>query len=189
MKNALILHGTDGSSRGHWFPWLKSQLEAEGYRVWVPDLPGADRPNAKRYTEFLMSNNDWQFNDQRVIIGHSSGAVEILNLLQALPEGTKIRLGILVGSFSSDLAKQPEWNTLTGLFETTFDFELIKNRAEKLVFFHSDNDPYCPIEQAKYLADQTSSEFIILPGKGHFSSESNPPVMELPEILPLINAD
>jgi uncharacterized protein len=75
-KNALILHGTDATPQDNWFPWLKSHLEAEGYRVWVPQLPGADQPNAKRYTEFLLANPDWDFNDQSIIIGHSSGSIE-----------------------------------------------------------------------------------------------------------------
>ena len=31
MKNALILHGTQGNSGENWFPWLKKKLEEKGY--------------------------------------------------------------------------------------------------------------------------------------------------------------
>ena len=85
MKNALILHGTTGNSKENWFPWLKNKLENKGFRVWLPDLPGADLPSLKRYNNFLLDNKEWEFNSESVIIGHSSGAIAILALLDKLP--------------------------------------------------------------------------------------------------------
>lgn len=85
MKNALILHDTGNDHTGNWFPWLKTQLKNKGYKVWVPDLPDADTPSTKRYNKFLLEENDWEFNDESLIIGRSSGAVAILGLLQELP--------------------------------------------------------------------------------------------------------
>ena len=164
MKNALILHGTKGSSTGNWFQWLKGKLEEKGYTVWVPDLPGAEAPNVKRYNEFLLSG-DFVFNEETLVIGHSSGAVEILGLLQALPKTTKIRAAILVGAFMDNLGEE----NLNGLFEEPFDFETIETHADKFIFIHSDDDPFCPVEGAKYLADMLDAEFILKSGQKHFS--------------------
>ena len=46
--------------------------------------------------------------------------------------------------------------------------------AGKFTFIHSDNDPYCPLEHAKYLAEKLSGELIIRQGQGHFSTTTNP---------------
>jgi predicted alpha/beta hydrolase family esterase len=103
MKNALILHGTDSNSSANWFPWLKTELEAEGYAVWVPDLPHAEKPNIERYNKFLLSHTNWIFSEESIVIGHSSGAVAILGLLQSLPETVVVEKCFLVGSFKDDL--------------------------------------------------------------------------------------
>jgi len=83
MKNALILHGTDFRKEqkqklNNWFPWLKAELEKLGFEVWVPELPEAWQPNLKRYWNFLKGFN---FNEETVIIGHSSGAAMVFGLL------------------------------------------------------------------------------------------------------------
>jgi predicted alpha/beta hydrolase family esterase len=175
VKNALILHGTDANSSANWFPWLKRELEQLEYKVWVPDLPHAEKPNIERYNSFLLSKKDWVFDSDSVIIGHSSGAVEILGLLQALPEKSIVNKCILVGSFRDDLG----WDSLKELFIKPFDFEKIKGHARKFIFIHSDNDPYCPLEHAEYLSHKLNGKLILIKGRGHFSGEN----VEIPEIL------
>lgn len=165
MKNALILHGTNGNSQENWFPWLNQELESRGYKIWVPDLPDADKPNIQRYNQFLLSNKDWSFNEETVLIGHSSGAVAILGLLQALPENVVINACYLVGSFKDDLG----WDALKELFVEPFDFDVIKKKFRLFYFIHSDNDPYCPLSHAEYLHDKIGGDLIILPGQKHFS--------------------
>lgn len=182
MKKALILHGTGSSSQGNWFPWLKQQLQEKGWEVWVPDLPQADTPNISRYNQFIFSNKDWIFDKDTILVGHSSGSVAILGLLQHLPEGTKVGKCYLVGAFKDDL----EWESLKELFQDEFDFDLIKSRAEKFVFIHSDNDPHCPLEGAKYLAEKLDGALIIKPNQGHFNTASNPSYTKFPFLLELI---
>lgn len=179
MKNALILHGTDANSKSHWFSWLKGELEKNGYEVWLPDLPGADKPNIEKYNQFILGNKDFEFNSETIIIGHSSGAVAILGLLEALPEDIQVDTCYLIASFKDDLG----WDVLKGLFVKPFDFDVIKRKAKKFVFFHSDDDPYCPLEHAEYLSSKVSGELVVINGQGHFNLEKSPKYTKFPELL------
>ncbi|MBT3249620.1 MAG: hypothetical protein HN846_00700 [Candidatus Pacebacteria bacterium] len=164
MKSALILHGTSDNPNKNWLPWLKTELEQRDYKTWVPQLPGADKPNIERYNDFIFSS-DWKLDEQSVLIGHSSGAVAILGLLQALPTETKVDTCILVGVFKDTLG----WDSLDGLFETPFDWDYIKTKAKRLIFIHSDDDSYCPLEHAQYISGKLDGELIIRSGQKHFS--------------------
>jgi hypothetical protein len=182
MKNALILHGTGNNSSGNWFPWLKEELEKRGYEVWSPDLPRADKPNSKRYNGYILGNSRWKFNEKSVIIGHSSGAVAVLGLLQHLPENSVVNTCILVSSFKDNLGSKD----LDGLFEEPFDFKEIKKHAKHFIFIHSDNDPYCPLDHAKYLAKKTGGKLIVKKGQGHFNLETGEKYKQFPLILELL---
>ena len=81
MKNAIIIHGNDNTPEGNWFRWLEAELQKIGYEVWLPQMPDSHLPNADRYNKLLLSH-DFNFNSESILIGHSSGAVAILHLLQ-----------------------------------------------------------------------------------------------------------
>ena len=168
MKRAVILHGTDGHPKHHWMPWLKGKLEAEGYEVWVPELPGNHTPNRQVYNDFLFSQG-WDFEDN-IVVGHSAGAVSVLNLLmdERCPH---IKLGVMVGAWAGGRPKLHfEPGQFSKLFpEDGFDFELIKSKADHLAFLHSDDDPYCPLEQAQFLAHELDAPITVLHGAGHVS--------------------
>lgn len=175
MKKAILLHGTSSSSTSNWLPWLKLELEKAGWEVWTPNLPDADNPSIKRYNDYLLSK-DWVFDKNTIIIGHSSGAVATLGLLQALPSDTIIKQCILIGSFKDDLG----WTNLGGLFEEPLDFDVIKKHCANFLLIHSDNDPYCPLEHAQYLAKKLNGALRIEPGQKHFSEETDPKYTTFP---------
>jgi predicted alpha/beta hydrolase family esterase len=168
MKNALIVHGTEGYPTENWFDWLRQELENEGWKIWVPQLPESDKPDVGRYNKFLFSNKDWKFDSESIIVGHSSGAVATLGILQDLPEGIQIDTAYFIGIFKD--AKG--WDSLEGLFARPFDFEKIKKSAKRFIFIHSDDDPYCPKEDAQYFAEKLGGELIVQKGQKHFSIET-----------------
>lgn len=183
MTKFLILHGTDGSPQSNWFMWLKGVLIGKGYEVWLPQLPNSDKPNTATYNDFLLSNTKFVYDKDTIIIGHSSGAVEILSLLQHFPADSTIKAAILVSAFKDNL----DWDVLNGLFNEPFDFDLIKKHCSSFTFVHSDNDPYVSIDQAKYLAQQTGGKLITFDGQGHFNTELEPQYKQFPQLLAIID--
>lgn len=178
MKNVLILHGTDGNSQENWFPWLKDQLEKKNYRVWVPDLPGADKPNIDRYNQFIFPK--WQFDEESVVVGHSSGAVATLGLLQELPDNAVINKAILVAGFIDDL----DYDPVKEMFKKPFNWEKIKKQAKEFVFINSDNDPFVPSHHGLALKEKLGGELVIISGQKHFSvATMGEKYREFPEIL------
>ncbi len=183
MKNTLILHGTGGNPKENWFDWLRLELEKQNHKVWVPQLPNSEEPNIERYNKFILNNKDWEFNSESILVGHSSGAVEILGLLEALPEGTVLDTCYLVGVFENDLG----WNALNGLFREPFNFKTIKNKSKRFILIHSDNDPYIPLEQAKNIREKLDGVLILLRGQKHFSvSTAGNKYKRFPFLLDLI---
>lgn len=183
MKKAIILHGTDSNHTENWFPWLKNELELRGFSLWSPDLPQADKPSIKRYNKLLLDKSKWEFDQDTILVGHSSGSVAILGLLQQLPSDVTVDTCYLIGSFKDNLG----WESLSDLFEDPFDFDLIKTKARQFIFIHSDNDPYCPLEHAEFLSEKLGGSLIKKKGQKHFSvGTMGNQYREFPDLLKLI---
>ncbi len=179
MKNAVIFHGTSASPKSNWFEWLKEHLEANSYDpVWLPQLPNADTPDMATYKEFIFDSG-FNFNEETLAIGHSSGAVTVLSVLEALPEGVRIDTAVMVGVYRPEIKhfSSPE----------ALDISKIKGKAKRFVFLHSDNDPYCPLEHAEYFAKELGGELVVIPGQDHFSASINPKHTTLPELIGILN--
>jgi len=162
--------------------WLKGVLIGKGHEVWLPQLPDCDTPSTITYNKFLLSNPHFKIDEDTVLIGHSSGAVAILNLLQNLPRDVTIQSAVLVSAFRDDLGM----NSLDGLFVEPLDFDKIKQSCSDFTFIQSNDDPYCPLEHAEYLAAKTDGELILFEDQGHFNTERGPQYKQFPELLQFI---
>lgn len=182
MKKAVLLHGTDGTPNDHWFPWLKKELEENGYEVYAPTLPENHTPNRDIYEEFLKKSG-WDFSDN-LLIGHSSGTTTILNLLMAdwFP---KVKASILVGTFLNEkLLNEQEWYTpgqFDSLFVQEFNVEKIKSKCPEFIFVHGDNDHACDYDDAKEFCQKLDGDFITIKNGAHLSGSSG--ITEIPEIV------
>lgn len=160
-------------------------MKNAGYDVWLPQLPNSATPNTETYNSFLFSDPKFEFNKETVLIGHSSGAVEIFSLLQHLPEAVTIGDVYLVSAFKDNL----DWDALDGLFIKPYDYELIKTKARSITLIHSDNDPYVPSDHARYLAEKLDARVLVVAGQGHFNLEQSEKYREFPLLAQIIETN
>lgn len=179
MKRAVILHGTDGFPEEGWFPWLKAKLEAEGFEVWVPQLPNPHAPDRTEWNNRLLGGRNLT---DCIVVGHSSGGVEVLNMLMS-HRCPHLRLGVVVSGWPAG-APVGKWDP--GQFDNLFppdgfSAKVIKPKVDRLEFLHGAKDPYCPVEATEELAKKLKAPITIVPEAGHFSG-----VKELPELWEII---
>lgn len=118
MKNAVIFHGKSGNPNLFWYQYLKDSLKREGYRVWLPQLPQSDSHNLEIWLPFVLKNGI--YDEETVLVGHSSGAPLILSVLEKIK--VKIKRAILVAGFCEDvtgdgkniLQKKYNWKKIKG---------------------------------------------------------------------------
>lgn len=179
---AIILHGTKGHHLKNWFPWISQKLLQMGIEALIPALPDSDRPSIQRYNDFLLSRG-WDF-DGCLLIGHSSGALAAMGLLEALPATSKVRLVVLAGVFEGDLGQE----ALKGCVRD-FDHERIRTRAKTIKVIHSRDDPIAPHLQARSIAQKLKADFVLLNGLGHLNVATNPRLTKFPELFSIIRSE
>ena len=170
---AVIFHGWGATSQDNWFPWLKIELEKKGYEVFCPDLPDANYPDQDKWLKKAL---EFDFDKETVVIGHSSGSILILHLLQKI----KVKAAYLVSGFYDDLGLED----IKGLFKTPFDYDIIKTNTDEIVILNSDNDPFISIDHAKELRDKLDCALIVFEGMNHLNNGTGN--RAFPELLDLI---
>ncbi|MCI8778575.1 MAG: serine hydrolase family protein [Bacilli bacterium] len=177
MKNAIIIHGTEGNPEENWFPWLKKELEQKGYTVSVPQFPSPPVVPAK-ISEWFDVLNNYQINEDTIIIGHSLGGIFTLRVLETL--NFTIKAAILVGTpIGIKPIKYYERDLSFSGFE--FNWSKIKNVAKDFVVFQSDNDPYVALENGRELSNKLGVTLYFIPNAGHFNAQAG--YTEFPELL------
>ncbi len=180
MKKAVILHGTQGSPEGNWFRWLESELQTHGYEVWLPLLPDAEQPSLSRWLKFVEADSPFELDKDTIVIGHSSGAILGLLLLQT---GYQPGSVAMVSIFADNSLG---WEPNDRLFDVPFEYEkLIASPTQRLII-NSDTDPYVPLVQAQTIAANSKTELVIIPGQGHFNLEQSPDYVRFPQLLDIL---
>ena len=190
MKKAVILHGTAGSPEGNWFRWLERELKKRGFKVWLPQLPHADLPSLREELDFIRENAPFSFDDDTLIVGHSSGATLSLLVAAKYEVGAVVAVAPFVPM--SEVYNATAWEANAQLFDVDVEKMLLRYTADqhdintvKLVIF-SDDDPYIPPEVPQHIADITRAEALLLPNQGHFNLEKSADYQKFPELLTIL---
>jgi len=176
MVNIFIIHGAYGNPQENWFPWLKSELEKLGCRVFVPQFPTPEKQTLKNWLK-IFEEYEQYLDENSIVIGHSLGPAFLLNVLEKLDK--PIKAAFFVSAFIGLLGKSEFDNINSSFVDKNFNWSKIKQNCKKFYLFHSDNDPYVPLQKAKELANNLGVELILVKNAGHFNKQAGYTKFEL----------
>lgn len=180
MKNALIVHDTDEVKSRHkrednWYEWLEDELKSKEYEVFLQEMPLAWKPNTELYWNFLKER--FNFNNSSILVGHGSGAVALLGILEKVPQVKSVNKVVLVAPFlNSDKQEYKK------LFNKKFNWEDIKGKSKNFYVVYSEDDEVSPASESKEIASKLGAEQKEMNDNGHFEED------ELRELLDIISS-
>lgn len=175
-KRVVIIHGYKGKPETNWKPWLRHELEVNGMKVDVPEMPNTDHPIAAEWVAKLAETIGNPTEDT-YLIGHSLGCITILRYLETLSGNQKIGGAILVAGFGERFPKYKSGSHDT-FFDHTLHWQHIQDRCNDFVAIHSDDDPGVNVEQLDVFEDKLGAKVLREHGFGHFGSADG--VFEIP---------
>jgi predicted alpha/beta hydrolase family esterase len=183
-KRVFIIYGWDGFPEEGWFPWLKRELEAKGFEVFVPQMPDAGNPRIEKWVPAVASIVGSP-DEETYFVGHSMGCQTIARYLESLPEGVVVGGAIFVGGFFkhlTGLSEDPKEQEIDRHWlEAPLDLDKVKTHLKASMALFSDDDPFVPLDNQDDFRDKLGSEIIIQHGKKHFSGHSG--TLEIPVVL------
>lgn len=184
-QKALLIHGFGGNGEGNWFPWMKAQLEKEGFEVFAPTLSNADHPTVEAWMEELKPFVD-QLSEVDVVIGHSLGSKAALHLIERA--GKSIRALFLVASAIGTLEDRNwddlrhRWPTadidaLKRFWEEPFSWDRIGALVESKHIVISDDDHLIPLTTHREIPSGWFRR--VWSGYKHFQAPEQPELLKL----------
>ncbi|MES2986106.1 MAG: alpha/beta fold hydrolase [Patescibacteria group bacterium] len=170
MKRVIILHGWEGGSSDHWLPFVKTELEKLGYRVFVPDMPDTNSPVIEKWVNYL-SDIVGEPNSETFFVGHSIGCQTILRYLENVetPVGGAV---FVAGWFNLENLEDDDSKEIAKPWiENVIDINKIKKVLPKSTLVISDNDPYGAFEENKQKFEDLGSKIIVMHNAGHLTED------------------
>jgi hypothetical protein len=181
-KRVFIVHGWDGYPEEGWFPWLKKELEAKGFEVFVPQLPDAGSPRIQKWVPKLAEAVGTA-DEQTYFVGHSMGCQAIARYFETMPDGVKVGGAVFVAGFFKHLTGLEDnldvQETDKHWLETPLNLDKVKFHLSRSVAIFSDDDPYVPLDNQEDFRNKLGSEIVVEHAKGHFSGGQDG-IVELP---------
>ncbi len=176
VKQALILHAWYENPENNWYPWLKTELETRGYKVFVPDLPTmyTDLPDIDKQLHYIKDLK--AMNKNTLVIGHSLSCLLAMRLAEKIPYQ---KMFLVAGWDFNDLSIEHRL-----FWANPIDHAAIKQHVNKIYCISSDNDPYMTAFTAEEMSKRLDGKFILVKGAGHFTAKDG--VTTMPEVLQYI---
>ena len=184
MKTVIIVHGWDGTPEEGWFPWLKAELEKNGFVVRVPQLPETGSPRISKWVPALAAAVGVP-DTQTYFVGHSIGCQAIMRYVEKLNKDELVG-GIIFVAGWFNLTDEAWDETYTKKIaapwlNTNIDFNKIKEHTNKIVDFYSEDDLYVPVTDAVLFKERLNAKIVSVGNKKHINEEDG--VTEVPFVV------
>lgn len=181
-KRVFIVHGWDGSPQGCWIPWLKKELEGNGFWVEALFMPNPEQPEIKLWVDYL-NNAVGKVDKNTYFVGHSIGCQTILRYVEQLSHEKQIGGIVCVAGFFRlpYLKTEEEKNVAEPWLETKINFDKILIHTNKIIAIFSDDDPDVDLVDSELFKKYLGAKIIIEHNMGHFSDDDG--VKKLKSVL------
>lgn len=175
-KRIFIAHDWDGYPEEGWSPWLKKELRAKEFEIYIPQLLEGGSPRIHNWV-LKLAEEVSAADENTYFVGHSMGCQTIARHLEILPEGVKVGSAVFVAGFFKRLTgfeNDPDVReTDKHWLGTSLDLEEVKSHLPKSATIFSDNDLYVSLNNQDDFRDKLGSEIIIKHKMRHFSRSND----------------
>lgn len=164
LAKVILVHGNSGgNATSLWLPSVKKELELAGIPTTARTMPGNIIGREKKWLPFLR--DVLGADEQSIIVGHSTGAIAAMRYAENYP----ILGSVLVAAYHSDLNSRIE--KMSGYFNRPWEWDKIRANQEWVIQFASTDDPWIPIEEARYIYKQLNTDYHESSDQGHFGGD------------------
>ncbi|MBN8828191.1 MAG: alpha/beta hydrolase [Sphingobacteriia bacterium] len=163
IKVVFIPGNGSSTTKDNWFPSVKADLEVHGLEVIASEFPDKELARQSYWLPYL--SHELKADHNTILVGHSSGAVAAIRYA----EQYQILGSVLVGTYYTDLGI--ERGRLSGYFKRPWNWEKIRNNQKFVTLFASQDDPWIPIEQLRFIHKSLNCEYHEYINQGHFGGD------------------
>ena len=170
-KEFVFLHAYGDSIQGSFWSELEKEIQKRGGKVvFKSNLPDTNSPKLDKQKEYVLNN--YNFNENTVVVTHSLGSVLAMKLIPEL--NTKIdRLVMVAPPINAvdfvDKVKRP---VLEEYCDWNFNFDKIKSSVNEITVLADKNDHILPVKQTREVANELDCEYILSEGENtHFNGD------------------
>jgi len=168
----------------NWYSWFAHEMrQRSGVTECVlRDFPDPYQCKESVWTPFVT--NDVGLDEDTIIVGHSTGAACAMRLLESepkraamvstTPSSTSLRGVVLVAAAYTDMGVESERRS--EYFNRPWNWEKMKQGANKIALFHGTDDPLIPVAEARFIAEKLKGdnfEYYEMMGASHFFNPWN----------------
>jgi len=172
----ILVHGFNSSPEMNFHPWLANMLRKKGYEVITPTLPLTRSEFDLTTVIETMQEQVGYLKGDDIVLGHSLGALIVLQYLEAVEMSEPPRAVVLVA---------PPWNVtreeIRRLFIADLDADVLMWKAREFFVVHSRDDKLVPLDHGKRMANALKAKLIEVEGENHFMDAEHPVLAEVIE--------